>query len=165
MCPWNLKSINRKDDETLHSFLKHFQSMRNCIPDINEATIIEHFYRGSCDESFLRSILHKAPTTLERLFHDVDNYITTDERATTSLSNMDARTRSMKLPSGRNVAGTRDHMKKSTPSVHRPRANVTLRMATTRERWTKSLTDHAPTTRKCIAPCAIVGASSYLLKF
>jgi hypothetical protein len=34
--PWDLKSIRRKNDESLHSFLKSFQSMRNRIPDISK---------------------------------------------------------------------------------------------------------------------------------
>lgn len=61
--PWDLKSIRCNDDESLRLFLKHFQSMRNCIPDIAEMAMIEDFYRGSCDGAFVRAILQKAPTT------------------------------------------------------------------------------------------------------
>lgn len=44
--PWDLKSFRCNDDESLRLFLKHFQSMRNCIPNITEMTMIEHFFYG-----------------------------------------------------------------------------------------------------------------------
>jgi hypothetical protein len=79
--PWDLKSIKRRGDETLRSYLKRFQTMRNRIPEVAEATVIEDFYRGSNDSAFVRTILQRAPTTLEQLFREADLYITTDERA------------------------------------------------------------------------------------
>ena len=42
--------------------------MRNRIPEVTEATVIEDFYQGSNDLAFVRAILHKAPTTSEQLF-------------------------------------------------------------------------------------------------
>jgi hypothetical protein len=79
--PWDLKSIRRRGDETLRSYLKRFQAMRNHIPEAAEAAVIEDFYRGSNDSAFVRAILQKAPTTSEQLFREADLYITTDERA------------------------------------------------------------------------------------
>jgi hypothetical protein len=79
--PWDLKSIKRRGDETLRSYLKRFQTMRNRIPEVAEATVIEDFYRGSNDPAFVRTILQKAPTTSEQLFREADLYITADERA------------------------------------------------------------------------------------
>jgi hypothetical protein len=38
--PWDLKSIKHQNDETLHSFLRHFQTMTNHVPDIMEAAIL-----------------------------------------------------------------------------------------------------------------------------
>jgi hypothetical protein len=55
--------------------------MRNCIPKVAEAAVIEDFYRGSNDSAFIRAILQKAPTTFEQLFREVDLYITVDEWA------------------------------------------------------------------------------------
>jgi hypothetical protein len=55
--------------------------MRNCIPEVVEAIVIEDFYRGSNDSAFVLAILQKAPTTSEQLFREVDLYITTDKRA------------------------------------------------------------------------------------
>jgi hypothetical protein len=55
--------------------------MRNRIPEVAEAAVIEDFYRGSNDSAFVRAILQKEPTTSEQLFKEADLYITTDERA------------------------------------------------------------------------------------
>jgi hypothetical protein len=79
--PWDLKSIRRQGDETLRSYLKRFQTMRNRIPEVTEAAVIEDFYRGSNDSTFVRAILQKALTTSEQLFREADLYITADERA------------------------------------------------------------------------------------
>jgi hypothetical protein len=79
--PWDLKSIKRRGDETLRSYLKIFQTMRNRIPEVAEAAMIEDFYRGSNDSAFVRAILQKAPTTLEQLLWEADLYITAVERA------------------------------------------------------------------------------------
>jgi hypothetical protein len=79
--PWALKSNRRQGDETLRSYLKRFETMRNRIPEVTEAAVIEYFYRGSNDSPFVRDILQKAPTTSKQLFREADLYITTDERA------------------------------------------------------------------------------------
>jgi hypothetical protein len=42
--PWDLKSIRRQNDDTLRSFLKRFQTTRNRILEVAEATVIEDFY-------------------------------------------------------------------------------------------------------------------------
>jgi hypothetical protein len=79
--PWDLKSIRRRGDETLGSYLKRFQTMRNCIPEVAEAAVIEDFYRGSNDSAFIRAILQKAQATSEQLFREADLYITADKWA------------------------------------------------------------------------------------
>jgi hypothetical protein len=43
--------------------------------------VIEDFYRGSNDPTFVRAILQKAPTTSVQLFREADLYITSNERA------------------------------------------------------------------------------------
>jgi hypothetical protein len=79
--PWDLKSIRRQGDETLRSYLKRFQTMRNRIPEVTEAAVIEDFYQRSNDSTFVRAILQKAPTTSDQLFREADLYITADEWA------------------------------------------------------------------------------------
>jgi hypothetical protein len=79
--PWDLKSIKHRGDETLRSYLKRFKTMRNRIPEVAEAAVIEDFYWGSNDSTFVHAILQKAPTTSEQLFQEADLYITVDKRA------------------------------------------------------------------------------------
>jgi hypothetical protein len=79
--PWDLKSIRRRGEETLRSYLNRFQTMRNRISEVTEAAVIEDFYRGSNDSAFVRAILQKAPITSEQLFREADLYITADEWA------------------------------------------------------------------------------------
>jgi hypothetical protein len=55
--------------------------MRNRSPEVTEAAVIEDFYRGSNDSTFVRAILQKTPTTFEQLFREADLYITADEQA------------------------------------------------------------------------------------
>jgi hypothetical protein len=55
--------------------------MRNRIPKVVEAAVINDFYQGSNDSAFVRAILQKAPATSEQLFREADLYITADERA------------------------------------------------------------------------------------
>jgi hypothetical protein len=55
--------------------------MRNRIPEVAEAIVIEDFYRGSNNQTFVWAILQKAPATSEQLFRMEDVYITMDERA------------------------------------------------------------------------------------
>jgi hypothetical protein len=55
--------------------------MRNRIPEVTEAAVIEDFYRGSNYSAFAQAILQKAPITSEQLFWEADLYITVDERA------------------------------------------------------------------------------------
>jgi hypothetical protein len=79
--PWDLKSIRRRGDQTLRSYLKRFQTMRNHIIEVAEAAVIKDFYQGSNDSAFVRAILQKVKTTSEQLFREADLYITADERA------------------------------------------------------------------------------------
>jgi hypothetical protein len=55
--------------------------MRNRIPKVVEAAVIEDFYQGSNDLAFVQAILQKAPATSEQLFREANVYITADERA------------------------------------------------------------------------------------
>jgi hypothetical protein len=55
--------------------------MRNRVPEVAAAAIIEDFYRGSNESAFVRAILQKAPATSEQLFWEADIYFTADEWA------------------------------------------------------------------------------------
>jgi hypothetical protein len=55
--------------------------MRNHIPEVVEAAVIEDLYQGCNDSAFVRTILQKASATSEQIFRETDIYITADERA------------------------------------------------------------------------------------
>jgi hypothetical protein len=55
--PWDLKSIRRQGDETLRSYLKRFQTMKNRIPEVAKVAVIGDLYRGSNDSAFVRALL------------------------------------------------------------------------------------------------------------
>jgi hypothetical protein len=55
--------------------------MRNCIPEVTKAAVIEDFYWGSNDSAFVRAILQKALTTSKQLFREAHLYITADKWA------------------------------------------------------------------------------------
>jgi hypothetical protein len=55
--------------------------MRNRIPEVAEAAVIEDFYRGSNDPTFVWAMLQKAPATSGQLFMEVNIHITANERA------------------------------------------------------------------------------------
>jgi hypothetical protein len=65
----------------LRLYHRRFKTMRNHIPEVAEAAVIEDFYWGSNDSAFVRAILQKAPTTSEQLFREADLYITVDKQA------------------------------------------------------------------------------------
>jgi hypothetical protein len=58
--------------------------VRNCIPEVVEATVIKDYYRESNDSAFVRAILQKAQVTSEQLFREANIYITADEWSRTS---------------------------------------------------------------------------------
>jgi hypothetical protein len=159
--PWDLKSIRRRGDETLRSYLKRFQAMRNCIPEVAEAAVIEDFYRGSNDSAFVQAILQREPTTSEQLFWEADLYITTDERAQDLIggakpapsaprrdANQQTDKRWEKRP--REEVQPLDHLS-LVPEVHPMEASG---------HWTTSSMPSVCITRICATPCRTAETSS-----
>ena len=54
--------------------------MRNKIPNITNALIINDFYHGSCDKDLMKEILKAPPVIAKQLFRDADRYITAVEQ-------------------------------------------------------------------------------------
>jgi hypothetical protein len=159
--PWDLKSIKRRGDETLRSYLKRFQTMRNRIPKVTEAVVIEDFYRGSNDSAFVRAILQKAPTTSEQLFQEADLYIIADERAQDLIGGAKPapaapRRDANQQPDKRWENRPREEVHAAGPPASRARGDLTEANA----RWTTSSTPSARTTRTCATPFETAGTSS-----
>jgi hypothetical protein len=159
--PWDLKSIKRRGDETLRSYLKRFRTMRNRIPEVAEAAVIEDFYRGSDDAAFVRAILQKAPTTSKQLFREADLYITADERARDLIGGAKPAPTAPRRDTNQQPtsAGRRGLAKKFTPPDHPPLAPGED-LVEVNARWATSSTPSARTTRTCAIPSGTAGTSS-----
>jgi hypothetical protein len=135
--------------------------MRNRIPEVAEAVVIEDFYRGSNDSAFVRAILQKAPTTSEQLFREADLYITADERA------LDLIGGAKPVPTAHDAtrtsnptnAGRRGLVKRSTPPDH-PLLAPEEDIAEANAHWTTSSMPSARTTRTCATPSGTAETSS-----
>jgi hypothetical protein len=157
-----LKSIKRQGDETLRSYLKRFQTMRNCIPEVAEAALIEDFYRGSNDSAFVRAILQNAPTTSEQLFREADLYITADERAQDLIGG--AKPAPAAPRRGTNQQPDKRWEKRPREEVHAAGPPPPLapedHLAEANVHWTTSSTPNARTTRTCATPFGTTETSS-----
>jgi hypothetical protein len=136
--------------------------MRNRIPEVAEAVVIEDFYRGSNDSAFVRAILQKALTTSEQLFREADLYITADKRAqdliegakpTPSASRCDANQQTNKRWEKRSL------VKRSTPLDH-PSLVPEGHPTEANEHWTTSSMPRARTTNICATPFETAETSS-----
>jgi hypothetical protein len=148
--PWDLKSIKRRGDETLRSYLNRFQTMRNRIPEVAEAAVIEDFYKGSNDSAFIRTILQKAPTTSEQLFREADLYITTDERAQDLIEGVKPAPAAPRCDTNQQP-DKRWEKRPLAPEEDLKEVNA---------RWTTSLTPSVRTTRTCATPSGTARISS-----
>jgi hypothetical protein len=125
--------------------------MRNRIPEVAEAAVIEDFYRGSNDSAFVRAILQKAPTTSEQLFRERTSTSPSMNVPRTSLEERsrlrprNSATRTSKLTS----AGRRGLAKKSM-SLDHPSLVPEGHPAEANKHWTTSSTPSACTTRICV---------------
>ena len=135
--------------------------MRNRIPEVTEAAVIEDFYRGSNDSAFVRAILQKAPTTSEQLFREADLYITADERAQDLIGGTKPAPAAPYVTRTNNPTndGRRGLAKKYTPPDHLPLAPEED-LAEASARWTTSSTPSAHTTRTCSTLFVTAGTSS-----
>jgi hypothetical protein len=131
-----------------------FQTMRNRIPEVTKAAVVEDFYQGSNDSTFVRAILQKAPTTSEQLFREADLYITpmnglrtsSGERSLLCLHRGATRT------SNPTSVGRRGLVKRSTPLDH-PSLVPEVHPAEANGHWTTSSMPSARITRICATPC------------
>jgi hypothetical protein len=135
--------------------------MRNRIPEVTEAAVIEDFYRGSNDSAFVRAILQKAPTTSEELFREADLYITADERAQDLIGGAKPapaapRRDTNQQPDKRWEKRPREEVHAAGPPASRARGGPRGGERT----LDASSTPSARTTRTCATPFGTAGTSS-----
>jgi hypothetical protein len=139
--------------------------MRNRIPEVAEAVVIEDLYRGSNDSAFVRAILQKAPTISKQLLREADLYITADERAQDLIGGTKptppAPRRDATRTNNPTSVGRRGLAKKSMPPNH-PSLVPEGHPTEANEHWTTSSTPNARTTRTCATPSETAETSSTL---
>jgi hypothetical protein len=133
--------------------------MRNHIPEVTEAVVIEDFYWGSNDSAFVRAILKKAPATSEQLFREADLYITMDERAQYLIGDTKPAPRRDTNQQPDRHLEKRGPARRCTPPGH-PSLEPAAHPAEVYGHWMKSSTPSAHTTRTCATPYGTVGTSS-----
>jgi hypothetical protein len=153
--PWHLKSIKRRGDETLRSYLKRFQTMRNRIPEVTEAAVIEDFYRGSEPYSRRRRLPPNScsgkPTSISPSTSELG--ISSEERS------RHRQRRDATQTNSPTSVGRRGLAKRSMPP-DRPPLVPEEDLEEANARWTTSSTPSAHTTKTCATPFGTTETSS-----
>jgi hypothetical protein len=119
--------------------------MRNRIPEVTEAAVIEDFYRGSNDSAFVRAILQKAPTTSEQRFkrQTSTSPLTSGPRTSSEEQNLHHPHHSVTRTSNPTGAGRRDLMRRYMPPDH-PSLEPEVRLAEANGHWMTSSMPQCP---------------------
>jgi hypothetical protein len=135
--------------------------MRNRIPEVAEAVVIEDFYRGSNDSAFIHTILQKAPTTSEQLFRKPTSTSPpmSELRTSSEERSLHQQRHDAIQTSNPTNAGRRGLVKKFMPPDHLPLAPGED-LVEANARWTTSSTPSARTTRTCVTPFGTAETSS-----
>jgi hypothetical protein len=159
--PWDLKSIKRRGDKTLRSYLKRFQTMRNRIPEVEEAAVIEDFYRGPMTRpSFEPYYRRRRPLLSSYSGRPNSTSPPTNELKTSSEEQSPHRQHhDVTRTSSPTNAGRRGLVKKSTP-LDLPPLAPEEDLTEANARWTTSSTPSARTTKTCATPSGTAETSS-----
>jgi hypothetical protein len=161
--PWDLKSIRRRGDETLQSYLKRFQTMRNRIPKVAEAAVIEDFYRDPMtrpsSEPYCKR--HRPPLSSCSGKHTSTSPPTNGLRTSSGERSLLHLHRGTTRTSKPISVGRRGLEKRSTPLDH-PSLVLEVHPTEASGHWMTSLTPIARITRICATPCRTAEISSIL---
>jgi hypothetical protein len=159
--PWDLKSIKLRGDETLRSYLKRFQTMKNRIPEVAEAAVIEDFYRDPMtqpsSEPYCRR--RRLPPSSYSGKRTSTSPPTNELRTSSEEHSLHQRHRDTTRTNNPTNVGRKGLVKKSTPPDHPPLAPEE-HPAEANVHWTTSSTPNAHTTRTCATPSGTAGTSS-----
>jgi hypothetical protein len=135
--------------------------MRNRIPKVTEAAVIEDFYRGSNDSAFIRAILQKVLTTSEHCFErrTFTSPLTSGPRTSSEERNLHHRHRGATQTSNPTGIGRKGLVRRSTLPNH-PSLVPEGHPVEASGHWTTSSTPSARTIRTCATPYRTAGTSS-----
>jgi hypothetical protein len=135
--------------------------MRNRIPEVTEAAVIEDFYQGSNDSAFIQAILQKARPPPNNCFErrTSTSPLTSGPRNSSEERNLHHRHCGATRTSNPTGVGRRGLVRRSTPSDH-PSLVPEGHPVEASGHWTTSSMPSARTTRTCATPYGTAGTSS-----
>jgi hypothetical protein len=75
----DLYNCKQKDREPLRNFVRRFMQQRSQIPETNDKTMIKALIKGLTPGPTASHLTRKKPKTVEELFHELEEYILTDD--------------------------------------------------------------------------------------
>jgi hypothetical protein len=159
--PWDLKSIKRRGDETLWSYLKRLQTMRNRIPEVTEAAVIEDFYQDLMTRPSSEPYCRRRRPPPSSCFGKQTSTSPPTNGLRTSLGERSLLRLHLGVTRTSNPTsvGRRGPLKRSTPPDH-PSLMPEVHPAEASEHWTTSSMPNARITRICATPCGTAETSS-----
>jgi hypothetical protein len=75
----DLYNCKQKDREALRDFVRRFMQQRSQIPEADDKTTIKALIKGLTLGPTASHITRKKPKTVEELFHELEEYILSDD--------------------------------------------------------------------------------------
>jgi hypothetical protein len=75
----DLYNCKQKDREPLRNFVRRFMQQRSQIPEADDKTMIKALIKGLTPGPTTLHLTQKKPKTIEELFHEVEEYILSDD--------------------------------------------------------------------------------------
>jgi hypothetical protein len=75
----DLYNCKQKDREPLRNFVRRFMQQSSQIPETNDKTMIKALIKGLTPGPTASHLTRKKPKTVEELFHELEEYILTDD--------------------------------------------------------------------------------------
>jgi hypothetical protein len=75
----DLYNCKQKDTEPLRNFVRRFMQQRSQIPEADDKTTIKALIKGLTPGPTVSHLTRKKPKTIEELFHELEEYILSDD--------------------------------------------------------------------------------------
>jgi hypothetical protein len=75
----DLYNCKQKDKEPLRNFVRRFMQQRSQIPEVDDKTTIKALIKGLTPGPTASHLTRKKPKTAEELFHELEEYILSDD--------------------------------------------------------------------------------------
>jgi methionyl-tRNA formyltransferase len=75
----DLYNCKQKDRQSLRNFVRRFMQQRSQIPEANDKTTIKSLIKGLTPGPTASHLTRKKPKTIDELFHELKEYILSDD--------------------------------------------------------------------------------------